>query len=902
MAAVNVSRIISGSKNMKIKVLLLLFSCFLWHQKIFAQATTGNIEGWVFNEMHQPVSAANIILSLPDLQRNIGTVSDERGCFQITALPVGDYTAVISHVSYQRMLVGNIHVLLGKTISIGIIYLKERAVETSPVLVSGDRTFLDTRSTSGRKTLTAQQFDNLPIERNYFQIAELLPRANQSFKGDGGTNFSGSTGIENRFFIDGAEITSPTFGGVMFDLPNNFIREVEIRTGGYQAEYESSLGGIINAVTFSRGNKFQGKIFGYLTNNNFSGTPRLSAGQPPTGGYSNFDLGFGFGGPLIKDRLWYFAAYDPNSISEDVNVKGLGLQKSYFIKHKFAGKLSWNVNKDNFMSFSICGSPQNGRDISGVGELAVQNPEYCAENVSLLTFSSVIKGLHKLSGAFMLESSLSFGMQSSILKPTSAEGSMPWFDDYVTGTSSGGLGFENNKSGTYEYNASVKGTLTIRSHIVKAGIALAVNAATRDVKMKGLVHFPDAYFSYDIANQGTIKQNNFSAFIQDSWQISSRVILNAGVRWDPQWLIASDGSSAQRITNQVQPRFGVIYQPGDLGTQKISVSFGRFYQPLLLALSLAYHMKGSYFYLSSYPNDPRIDTSGMSRSNNFNPFIKNVPGVKGQYYDEFTLGYERIIFTNIKAGVSGVYRTLGQGVEDGAVSAENQIKYGSRDVYGNPGSGVLSSLPKMKREYTALEIILERCSSSGFIFLLSYVLSKNWGNYDGLAETNDVTGGAGLGANISGQFELPERMINAEGLLPNDRTHVLKFSGSYFFNFGLETGIIFQWMSGTPLNEFGIVPGYGSSTFLKQRGTNGRTPSIWDLNFRFIFDVSNLLSEALPAKIILDVMHVAGQRTPVDYDQYHYLNAQQTYVNPNYMLPVLFQQPMSLRLGMEIDL
>ena len=887
---------------MKITYRLLLFSALLLTQNIFAQATTGNLEGWLFNEMHQPIAAANILLSSPDLQRNVGTVSDQRGYFQVTALPVGSYTIEVSHVSYQSEAIANIYVLLGKTTTIGIIYLKERAVETSPVIVTGDRAFLDTRSTSDGKTLSAKQFDNMPIERNYFQIAELLPNANQSFKGDGGTNFSGSTGIENRFFIDGAEITSPTYGGIMFDLPNNFIREVEVRTGGYQAEYESSLGGIINAVTYSGGNKFQGKIFSYLTNNNFSGTPRLSAGQPPSGGYSNFDIGFGFGGPLIKDRLWYFVAYDPNSISENVNVKGLGLQKSYFVKHKFAGKLSWNMNKDNFMSFSICGSPQNGRNISGAGELTVLDPEYCTENVSLITLSSVIKGLHKLSDTFMLESLLSFGMQRSILKPASAYGSMPWFDDYVTGSSSGGLGFENNKSGTYVYDASVKGTLTLRSHIVKAGIALAVNAATRNVKMKGLEHFPDAYFSFDIANQGTIKQNNFSAFMQDSWQISSRFILNAGIRWDPQWLIASDGSLAQRITNQIQPRLGVIYQPGDLGTQKVSVSYGRFYQPLLLALSLAYHMKGSYFYLNSYSNDPRIDTSGMTRSNNFNPFITNVPGVQGQYYDEFTLGYERIIFTEFKVGVRGVYRMLGQGVEDGAVSAENQIKYGSRDVYGNPGSGILSSLPKMKREYTALEVTLERFSSKGFIFLLSYVLSKNWGNYDGLAETNDVTGGAGLGANISGQFELPERMINAEGLLPNDRTHVLKFSGSYSFSFGLTTGIIFYWMSGTPLNEFGIIPGYGSSTFLMPRGTNGRTPSIWDLNFRFIYEVSNLVSAAVPAKIILDVMHVAGQKTPVDYDQYHYLDAQQTYVNPNYMLPVLFQQPMSVRLGMELDL
>ncbi len=882
------------------KNLLFLF-LFFSVQNLSGQSTTGNLEGWIYNEKYQPIRGANVLFISGSLQGNRGTDTDDHGYFFIKALPVGIYSVKINHVAYQQVNINNIHLILGQTISLGEIHLTLKTYETEPVIVSGEKFSINTRSAANGKILSAGQFNKLPLERNYFQMAELLPYANHSYKGDGGTNFAGSTGIENRFFIDGAEVTSPTFGGTLFELPNNFIREVEVKTGGYQAEFQSSLGGIINAVTFSGSNEFHGKIFGYFTNNNFSRAPRMSLGQPPNGSYLNFDFGFGFGGAIIKNKLWFFAAYDPNSISEDVYVNGLGMQKSYFAEHKFAGKLTWSLNKNNLFAFSICGDPYKGRDVFSGGSLSVVNPEYSSADVSVFSASSFLKGIHTISNVLLLESSLSMRMLEETIKPISAKGSEPWFDDYTSGISSGGLGFYQNKPSINQFSAGIKGELTIKNHTIKAGLEYSINSTTRDSKQNGIEHNANGYIVYELFTQGTVKQNNFSTFIQDSWQIFPRLCFNAGVRWDPQWFIASDGSFAQKITDQVQPRLGLIYQPGVLGSQKITASFGRFYQPVMQALSIAYHIKDSYFNISSYPNDPRVDTGGAFHVPNLNPFIKNIPGVEGQYYDEYSLGYEHIIFSEFKIGIQGIYRSLGQGIEDGAVSLENQAKYGSRDVYGNPGSGMLSSLPKMKREFTALELTLERFSAKSFNFLCSYVLSRNWGNYDGLAETSDVTGGSSIGANISGQFELPERMANIDGLLPNDRTHVFKLSGSYVFDFGLTAGIIFQWMSGTPLNEFGRIPMFYSSTFLRQRGSVGRTPSIWDLNFRFMYDVSRFFSFGSSANLMLDVLHVASQRAIIDYDQYHYNTPDETGVNQDYMMPVQFQPPMSIRLGMEVD-
>lgn len=886
---------------MKKITVFLLFCIFFVVNNLFAQSTTGNLEGWVFDADNQAVIAADVNINSSELQGSRGAATDTRGYFRIQALPVGKYSIRISHISYQQVSFNDVNVYLGQTTSLGKINLVKRTIETEQVLVSGNKPVIDARSAANDKTLSAKQFVQLPLERNYFNVAELLPNANQSFKGEG-INFAGGTGVENRYFIDGAEVTGTESGGLLFDLPYNFVRQVEIQTGGYQAEFQSALGGIINTVTYSGGNEFHGTVFGFLTNNDFSRSPRLSSGQPPKGNYSNSDIGFGLGGPILKDRLWFYIAYDPDFTSEDIYVNGLGMQHSYETKHKFAGKLTWSADKNNMLTVAVSGNPYTARRVFTSSALEVLNPEYSTQDVTNFLSNISVNGIHTLSDNFMLESSISIGIMHAKLESISPRGSEPSFDDYVTGTASGGLGFSHMSPAEGRLNGSVNGTLTLTSHTIKAGVGFSQSSKTNDVIWQYISHYPNVYQLVNERIVGTVKQNNFSTFIQDSWQISQRLGLNAGVRWDPQWLIASDGSLAQKILDQVQPRIGIIYQPAELGTQKITASFGRFYEPLLLSLSTLYHIKGALWTGTLYPNDPRIDTSGANFQGNFAGYLTNVPDVKGQYFYEYSLGYERLLSNEIKIGVRGIYRRLGQGIEDGVVSPEDQAKYNSMQVYGNPGSAPLSMLPKMKREYKAIQLTLERFTPAGINFLTSYVLSRNWGNYDGFAETYDASGSAQSFPNNTNQFGIPERLVNGEGLLPNDRTHVFKFFGSYVFDFGLTAGIIFKWMSGTPLNEFGKDPvGYGVATFLIPRGTAGRTPSIWDLNFRFQYDFSKLIQIGTSTKIILDVLHFASQRKEIDYDQQHYFDYEQQYPNPNYMSPVQFQAPMSFRLGVEAN-
>ena len=670
------------------KVRFLSF-CLLWGaQLLFAQTTTGTLEGWILDEENQPIPGVNINFDSPDLQGTRGAITDKSGYFFANALPVGIYSIGVSHIAYQKVKVKDIQVNLGKTTSLGKIHLLKGTIETKEVIVTGTRPVIDTRSAANSKSLTAAQFAGLPIERNYFHIAELLPHANVTYNGDQGTNFSGSTGIENKYYIDGSDVTSSEIGALNLQLPYNFIREVEIQTGGYQAEFQSSLGGIINTITYSGSNSFHGSVFGFFTNNNFSSQPRYYEGQPPQGNFANYDIGFGLGGPIFKNKLWFYIAYDPERSSEDVYIKGLGFQNSSFTYHKFAGKITWSADNNNILTLAVNGSPLTGMKIvDHYPTLNVLNPEAVKRDMTEYITNVSLRGIHNLNKIFMLESALSFYSKKSDWSSVPPLGGEPIFQDNVNGTVSGGQGFSNWNTTDRIFNASLKGIISIPGHTLKAGIGYSQNSIRADIDWTHIWHIPQLYSVTRQIQKGILKSNTFSAFIQDSWQMSARFCLNAGLRWDPQWLIASDGSIGQKILDQIQPRIGIIFQPGESGVQKITASYGRFYEPVLLSLSAAYHLKDGYWGFTDYPQDPRVDDSNAQPSGNLIGFVTNIPDLKGQYNDEITLGYERLIIDEFKIGLRGIYRWLGQGIEDGVISAADQEKYGSLQVYGNPGSG-----------------------------------------------------------------------------------------------------------------------------------------------------------------------------------------------------------------------
>jgi hypothetical protein len=688
-------------------------------------------------------------------------------------------------------------------------------------------------------------------------------------------------------------------------LPYNFIREIEVRSGVYQAEYGSSFGGILNVITYSGGNAFSGQVFGYFANNRFTAEPRQSALEPSRGDFSQYDFGFSVGGPIIRDKIWFYGAYNPRFEREDVEIPGQGFYKDKNTVHSFAGKLTWQINPQNNLMLSVLGDPSQ-RD--GVGETFITlgtpkgllNPDPFLEEIERGGIYFSLRGTHMVSPVFLLETTLSRGKSKEKNVPLTERGREEVaFIDNMTGFWSGG-GFSSVDVDSFRTMAMLKGTLSLSAHTVKAGIAFRDNKLDGYIGGKFISRFsPFSYLEYNTFVDADVRNRTIGAFIQDSWQVIPRLRLNLGLRWEGQYLYDNEGELSQTIADQFQPRLGFVFLTKSDGSQRFFGSFGRFYHDISTWFSLQHMVIGTVFESKYYDHDPRVDPSGGIVSIQVGNKSPRVDGLVGQHFDEFTLGYDLLLLDTLRVGARGIYRVLREGIED----AEDPLT--GRIVYGNPGRGTLKDYPRMRRKYTALELTIQNYKPGPLNFFTSYVLSQNEGNYPGLynSDRDQYRPNADLFFNkLDGIVNyLPE----FEGLLPNDRTHVFKFSSWYNFRFGLSAGVFVIWQSGTPLSEFGgLYPVEPWRILLVKRGSAGRTPSIFDLSLRFTYDFSNIFPQLQRTRLILDIFHVGSQRSPVEYDQVHYYNrlpnGMQINPNPNYGLATRFHPPMSLRLGFEI--
>ncbi len=503
-----------------------------------------------------------------------------------------------------------------------------------------------------------------------------------------------------------------------------------------------------------------------------------------------------------------------------------------------------------------------------------------------------LSGTYTIGDNLLIDASISRINRDEIDEPSTERGKNEVLFIDTTGEWSGGFSYKASQRREVT-GIKLNTTLFAGDHILKAGAEYNDNMLDLDLGYSFLFldFYPyPPYFYAAQTQKGILRNRTPSVYIQDTWTISQNLRFNAGIRWGAQYLVASDGKVSQKIFGPVQPRIGFIFMPDEDGIQKIFGSFGRFAQDVqtgILALQL---IDQNYYYEIEYNSDPRLgNVTGDTVTNISGKIHPEIPGLRGQYYDEFSLGYERMISSKIKVGAKGIYRTLREAIDDSWPLIE----------YGNPGSGALADFPKAQRDYTALVLTIEKHSSERFNFEVSYVLSRNYGNYPGLF---DYLYSLSF-ANSSRQFDDIESLKKGTGLLPNDRTHSFKFIGSYNINESFTAGLSFQWLSGTPLSKLAKVTIKIPPYFLEPRGTAGRTPSIWDLNARISYRLPvEILQDA---RLIFDIFHILSQREPVQYVEEQYFDVDQNgngiSPNPNYGKAFRYQKPMSIRLGMEVN-
>jgi outer membrane receptor protein involved in Fe transport len=361
-------------------------------------STTGAVRGLVRDQSNnEPVIGATVVASGPALQGTQATITDETGQYTIANLPPGTYSVVIYYADAQFSRT-NVLVQLGKLAKVNInINTQAQAGET--IVIEGRAPLIDQNSTKTGNTVTRDYTENIPTGRTFGAVLGATGGAQED---NYGTSLSGSTSNENTYIVEGINTTDPGFGLLSTNLPNEFIQETEVITGGYNAEYGRSTGGVINVVTKSGSNEFHGSVFGYWTPGalvaNERSTPSAGSSIGREDNLANrFDLGAEVGGPIVKDRLWFHVGINPSFETEDVTrilstqidenqdgvpdtdengfniVEELGRSKEFEesrTTYYYSAKLTGAVTPDHQGSVAVLGSPSK-RDVYGDGQESV---------------------------------------------------------------------------------------------------------------------------------------------------------------------------------------------------------------------------------------------------------------------------------------------------------------------------------------------------------------------------------------------------------------------------------------------------------------------------------------------------------------------------------------------------
>jgi outer membrane receptor protein involved in Fe transport len=325
-------------------------------------STTGSVEGVVADQNGHVVSGAAVSLSGPNLIRSQTTTSDSNGMYRFNAVPPGRYTVAVAAISgFAATKQNDVEVNLSKATTTNFTMLAGGATATVDVVGTSD---IDPTTNTTGSSVSTEQFSNFPTARTVQSLYTIAPTVARSGLRDASgrdrdPSVAGSSGPENNYILDGVNTTDPAFGGSGANLPFEFVQEVQVKTGAFGAEYGRSTGGIFNVITKSGGNEFHGDIFGYFTPKSFvrdvkpSALPLIGAASSK---FSDVDAGFDIGGPIAKDKLWFFGAFNPQVRKNEFLTQTFHIPVENKITTPFyAGKLTWGISDNERFTFSTFG-------------------------------------------------------------------------------------------------------------------------------------------------------------------------------------------------------------------------------------------------------------------------------------------------------------------------------------------------------------------------------------------------------------------------------------------------------------------------------------------------------------------------------------------------------------------
>jgi len=924
------------------------------------QEQRGSIEGTVTDAQGAALPDAQVEARSPALVGVQTAFLNAQGRYRFPALPPGVYEVTASYSDFRPARVEEINLGLGQLLKVHLT-LELAGVEDT-IRVTAESPVIDIVSNAATANIKRELIDRIPKGRDFTSVVIVAPGAQQEERA-GGIQIDGASGSENRFIVDGLDTTSMQYGTSAREVRTDFIKAVQVKSSGYNAEYRAGTGGVISAVTKDGGNTFHGTAGFYYDSEPLRGKVRPSLRLSPFDqtiaeyvtyepvDFTRWEPLFDLGGPVVKQRMWFYVGLYHESYNRQrtVTFNSNGVTDTFYDKpreteyaYNIATQLTKNLrvrfsgaNQRSYGSYSLPGIEPDGTSnlypgnypdptrleyfnnrYSGVIDYVASGNLYINGILGYLGYGQTEDGevgteiQRRFSGSNFQFPEIPSNLQHVSGYTDNIDSWKTIFDDYSRINVNGDAAFYAHAAGDHAFKGGIQWE-RIANPILAGHQAPRVGLywdRTRRALDGRSMRGKYGYFYIDqFQRLSDIAVNNTGLFIQDAWTINDRLTLNLGFRTEkeeiPSYRPANPGIHFG-FRDKPAPRIGLAFDVLGDGRWKLYGSWGMFYDLSKTAMSRglfgADNWVRYYYTLESY-NWPLITCGGTTPPvplEGGGPNYPDCPGtiieqvdyrhvsndpedslvdpdLKPMRTQEFSVGLDHELSQLMVASVRYVHKQLDSTIEDVSTAVP-----GVGFIYriANPGFGTAKypwgedypAQPLPTRDYDGIEFRLRRRFRDNWSANVSYLYSRLWGNYSGLANSDE---GGRTSPNVNRSFDGLYMSFDAHGnpvmgRLATDRPHIFKFQGTYDFNWGTMLGTNILMQSGRPLSEQMSQEGF--PFFNEGRGSLGRTPT-W-------FRVDLLIQQNIPLprdmrlNVQVNFINLFDTDTVEDIDQSPYRN------------------------------
>jgi hypothetical protein len=561
----------------------LVLALFTAAGTAWAQQTTATLTGRVVDEQSAALPGATVTAKNVETGFSRAVETDGEGVYRISALPVGTYDVTTELSGFGKTERKGVVLSVGQTISIDL-QLRLAGLQES-VTVTGESPLIEATSSTVGGVVDVGRIENLPLNgRQFANLAATIPGVGLGYHSDPtkSTQFSpqinGGNGRNLNYQIDGGDNNDDTVGGLLQLFPLEAIQEFNFVTSRAKAEAGRSNGGVMNIVTKSGTNDMRGSWFTLFRDdamNAWTETEKLANEEDPTvtkQDYRRYQYGGSFGGPVVRDRAHYFAAFErtQQDTFQVVNTLGLfpeedGVYGTPYRETLFTGKFTSQLNPEHYLSVRY-GRNTNSQPY-GAGTRSV--PSNWGESAN--KFNSVNLNHNWVLGGSRLNE---FIFQYADFRNHIGANSGDPTQNFPNGVS---IGQNGNTPQTTEqkkwqfrddFSWHMEGMGGL-GHDFKTGVNfineprlfITFNTGTNDYTYNHLTDDLNGPLSTVTRNGGAAEANiplkQYAWYIQDDFRVTSRVTLNMGLRYD-----YIDGYQIDQSKN---PNFVAIQTAGRAG-------------------------------------------------------------------------------------------------------------------------------------------------------------------------------------------------------------------------------------------------------------------------------------------------------------------------------------------------